>query len=173
LATIHSAASIMAPTLTLHALTAHDFAPYGEVLELAEGPWHSIHSGTSERCDLPSQLELTRHGGLPALSTSRVHAQPLAGPWKMMERHLWGSQTFVPLQAGRWVVLVARGHTHLDPGTLAAFAVSPQQGITLHAGTWHHPLIALDPGLFLVIERRGAAMDREVVPLDPAVRIVE
>jgi ureidoglycolate lyase len=163
----------MPPTLTLRALTAHDFAPYGEVLELAEGPWRSIDAGTSQRHDLPSQLELTRHSGQPALATYRLQAQPLAGPWKKLERHLWGSQTFVPLQAGRWVMVVARGHTHPDPGTLAAFAVSPRQGITLHAGTWHHPLIALDPALFLVIERAGAAVDCEVVALQPAVRIVE
>jgi ureidoglycolate lyase len=162
----------MEPTLTLRALTAHDFAPYGEVLELAEGAWHSTNTAIVERHDLPSQLELTRHGGQPALATFRVQPQPLAGPWKMLERHLWGSQTFVPLQAGRWVLLVARGHTHPDPGTLAAFACSPLQGITIHAGTWHHALIALEPGLFLVIERGGAAVDCEVVPLEPAVRIV-
>jgi len=163
----------MPPTLPLRPLTAHDFAPYGEVLQLSEGPGRSINADTGERHDLPSRLELTRHGGQPALATLRVPAQPLAGPWTLLERHLWGSQTFVPLQAGRWVALVARGHTHPDPGTLAAFAVSPQQGITLHAGTWHHPLIALAPGLFLVIERAGAAADCDVVRLDPAVRLVE
>ena len=89
----------------------------------------------------------------------------------MLERHLWGSQTFVPLQAGRWVVLVARGHVHPDPGTLAAFAVAPRQGVTLHAGTWHHPPIALDDGLFLVIERAGPAVDCEAVQLEAAIRI--
>ena len=159
------------PTLRLRPLAAHDFAPYGEVLELAQGPSLSINDGTSARRDLPSHLELTRHGGAPALATFTAQAQPAEGPWKMLERHLWGSQTFVPLQAGRWVVLVARGHTAPDPGTLAAFAVGPRQGVTLHAGTWHHPLIAVDPGLFLVVERQGPAVDCEVVQLNPPVRL--
>ena len=161
---------MMSPTLRLRPLTAHDFAPYGELLELAEGPWYRIQ-GATERCDLPSLVELTRHGGHPALATLRLQPQPLAGPWRMMERHLWGSRTFVPLQASRWVLLVARGHTQPDAGTLAAFAGSVGQGITLHAGTWHHALIALEPALFLLIERAGAAVDCDVVPLEPAVRL--
>jgi ureidoglycolate lyase len=162
---------MMSQVLPLRPLTAHEFAPYGQVLELAGEAMRRINAGTSARVDLPSHLELTRHGGTPALATFRVQAQKLEGPWKMLERHLWGSQTFVPLQAGRWAVLVARGHVTPDFGSLAAFAVSPLQGITLHAGTWHHPLIALDPGLFLVIERAGAAVDCDVVQLEVPVRL--
>ena len=161
----------MLPTLRPRPLSAHDFAAYGEVLDLADGPTRSVNAGTAQRHDLPSTLELTRHGGSPVLATFRAQAQPLDGPWKMLERHLWGSQTFVPVQAGRWVVLVARGHTHPDPGTLAAFCATPRQGVTLHAGTWHHPLIALDEGLFLVIERKGVAVDCEVVELQVPVRL--
>ena len=158
----------MTPThLPLRPLTAHDFAAYGEVLDLVPGDGRAINEGTSIRRDLPSHLELTRHGGVPALATFTVQAQPLAGPWHLLERHLWGSQTFVPLAPLRWVVLVARGHQRPDPGTLAAFAVTGEQGVTLHAGTWHHPLIALEAGRFLVIERRD--VDCEVVHLDPPV----
>ncbi len=161
----------MHPALRLRPLDAHAFAAYGEVLDLAEGPARAINEGTTQRHELPSTLELTRHGGSPALASFRAQAQPLEGPWKVLERHLWGSQTFIPLQAGRWVVLVARGHTHPDLGSLAAFAVGAQQGVTLHAGTWHHPLIALDPGLFLVVERKGPAVDCEVVQLEVPVRL--
>ena len=161
----------MLPTLPLQVLTPHAFAAYGEVLDLAAGPGRAINEGTTLRRELPSHLELTRHGGAPVLATFAAQAQPLEGPWKLLERHLRGSQTFVPLQAGRWVVLVARGHHGPDLGTLAAFACDARQGVTLHAGTWHHPLIAVDAGLFLVIERRGAAVDCEVVQLDPPVRL--
>jgi ureidoglycolate lyase len=159
-------------SLSLRPLTARDFAPYGEVLELAEGPAISINSGTTARRDLPSGLDLTGHRGAPLLATFRAQAQALDGPWTMLERHLWGSQTFVPLQAGRWVVLVAGGGTQPDEGSLAAFSASAVQGVTLHAGTWHHPLIALDAGLFLVVERKGAEVDCEVVRLERPVRLI-
>ncbi len=114
-------------------------------------------------------MQFTPAGGTPALATFRVQAQPLAGPWRLLERHRFGSQTFVPLQAGRWVVLVARGDAAPDLATLAAFEALPLQGVTLHAGTWHHPLIALEGGLFLVLERAGAEVDCEVVQLSHSI----
>lgn len=157
--------------LPVHPLTAEAFAPYGEVLQLGTGAGRSINAGTSARIDLPSALDLAREGGAPQLATFRARPQPAQGPWRMLERHRLGSQTFVPLAAGRWIVLVARGGDAPDPATLAAFSAGPQQGITLQAGTWHHPLIALDAGLFLVLERTGAAVDCEVAPLDPGVTL--
>lgn len=155
--------------LHLQPLTARAFAPYGDVLELAAGDARSINAGTSARRDLPSALQFTAAGGSPALATFRVQAQPVEGPWRVLECHRWGSQTFVPLQAGRWVVLVARGDAAPDLATLAAFEASSLQGVTLYAGTWHHPLIALDSGLFLVLERVAAEVDCEVVQLASAV----
>ena len=162
----------MPHSLTLQPLTAQAFAPYGDVLELAAGDARSINAGTSARRELPSMLQFTLAGGAPALATFRVQAQPLAGPWQMLERHRLGSQTFVPLQAGRWVVLVARGDNAPDPATVAAFEASPLQGITLHAGVWHHPLIALEGGLFLVLERVGAEVDCDIVQLSPPIVLV-
>lgn len=159
-----------APVLPLRPLTARDFAPYGEVLALDQGAARAINAGTSARRDLPSALDFARDGGAPQLATFEVQAQALAGPWRLLERHRLGSQSFVPIAAGDWVVLVALGDAAPDRGTLAAFAASSTQGITLHAGTWHHPLIALAPGRFLVIERMApGAVDCEVVALAPPV----
>lgn len=158
--------------LPLQDLDAAAFAPYGEVLQLAHGASRGINAGTSLRRELPCSLDFARGGGRPVLATFQAQAQPLAGPWTLLERHVHGSQTFVPLQADRWVVLVARGGDHPDPATLAAFAASPQQGITLAPGTWHHPLIALDAGLFLVIERGADAVDCEIVQLPVPVLLV-
>lgn len=159
-----------ASALPLRPLTARDFAPYGEVLDLAHGAERAINAGTSTRRDLPSSLDLLRDGGRPQLATFDAQAQALEGPWRLLERHRLGSQSFVPLAAGDWVVLVARGDASPDRATLAAFLATPRQGITLHAGTWHHPLIALAAGRFLVLERSaGDAVDCDIVQLSPPV----
>jgi ureidoglycolate lyase len=153
------------PQLPIRPLTAQAFAPYGEVLDLEGGAARSVNAGTSRRVDLPSSLDLMRAAGRPLLATFRAQAQGLQGPWHTLERHRHGSQTFVPLDPVRWVVLVAQGGDAPDVATLAAFEAGPRQGITLHPGTWHHPLIALDAGLFLVLERSGPEEDCEVVQL--------
>jgi ureidoglycolate lyase len=158
--------------LATRPLTAHAFAAYGEVLDLEGGAARAVNAGTSTRVDLPSSLDLVRDAGRPLLATYRAQAQALQGPWRVLERHRHGSQTFVPLDAVRWVVLVAQGGDTPDVTTLAAFEAGARQGITLHPGTWHHPLIALDAGLFLVLERSGPSEDCEVVQLAAGVELV-
>jgi ureidoglycolate lyase len=69
------------------------------------------------------------------------------------------------------VVLVALGEAQPDESTLAAFAVSGHQAVTLRAGTWHHGLIAPQGGDFVVIERRGAEVDCELAKLADAVTL--
>jgi ureidoglycolate lyase len=155
----------MHTTLTAHPLTAARFAAYGEVLELSDGHGLPINAGTSQRIDLQSKLNLHQQAGQPVLAVFRARAQAPQGPWTLLERHRLGSQTFVPLAGARCVVLVALGDDAPDPSTLAAFLVEGDQGFTLHAGTWHHPLIARDDGDFLVLERQGAEVDCEVVQL--------
>jgi ureidoglycolate lyase len=154
--------------LKLQPLSAAAFAPYGELIGLpaaaagavdAAGgagragglPVRAINGGTSQRWDMPGRLQL--------------HAQALVGPWRLLERHRLGTQTFIPLAGVRCVVLVARGEAVPEPATLAAFAVDGAQGFTLHADTWHHGLIALDAGDFVVIERRAAEADCDFAEL--------
>lgn len=153
------------------ALNSADFAAYGAVLDLSSLGGRSINAGTSQRIDLPGPLDLHQRGGQPVLAVFRARTQALQGPWTLLERHRLGTQTFVPLAGARCVVLVALGQDAPDPATLAAFQVEGHQGFTLHAGTWHHPLIARDGGDFLVLERQGAEVDCEVVQLAVPVRL--
>ena len=174
--------------LELQPLTAATFAPYGEVIgipaaspdavgaadgadgaggaDVAAGlPMRLINGGTSQRQDIRGSLQLHAQGGEPCVAIFRAQAQALAGPWRLLERHRLGTQTFIPLAGARCVVLVALGETAPNLATLAAFAVDGAQGFTLHADTWHHGLIALDAGDFVVIERRAAEVDCEFAEL--------
>ncbi|MDO5625131.1 MAG: ureidoglycolate lyase [Pseudomonadota bacterium] len=150
-------------------LTASAFAPYGDVLAAA-GAAQAINAGTSLRFDLPAP-RLAGQDGHAALALFRAQAQRPEGPWRVLERHRLGTQSFVPLMGARCIVLVARGDAAPDVATLAAFEVAGHQGFTLHAGCWHHPLIALDAGDFIVLERGAAAADCELVPLARPVRL--
>jgi ureidoglycolate lyase len=62
----------------------------------------------------------------------------------VLEKHAASTQLFVPMNAKRFLVLVARGGDAPDLSTLAAFIASGPQGISYAPGTWHHPMIALD-----------------------------
>jgi ureidoglycolate lyase len=158
-------------SLPIRPLTTDAFAPYGELLCWAGHAGQAINSGTSQRVDLPAGLALWSEQGRPALAVFRAQARAVEGPWLTLERHRLGSQSFLPLTGARCVALVALGGDAPDASTLAAFLVTGQQGITLRPGVWHHPLMALEAGDFLVIERAAAAVDCEACALAQAVAL--
>ena len=157
--------------LSCQPLTPHAFSPYGEVLNLFAPAQQTINQGTSGRLNLPGGLDLTGDQGQAVLAVFHALAQNPEGPCHMLERHQLGSQTFVPLTGARCRLLVALGHDQPDLRTLKCFEVTGQQGFTLHTGTWHHPLMALDNGAFLVLERQGSAEDCEIHSLPVSVRL--
>lgn len=164
----------MKNTLPVQPLTAEAFAPFGQVISAETAAQrYAINEGTAQRFHDLAQLDTTRAGGRPVLSLFRATARPLPLQVMGMERHALGSQAFVPLGAQRFLVLVAAPGPAPTVDALRCFLASPGQGVNFSAGTWHHPLIALDGGGdFLVIDRAAAdgAVDCDEAPLPgPAV----
>ena len=156
-------------SVRLQSLTAEAFAPYGQVLQLDAAGQRAINRGTSSRLDLLADLDLHGANGQAVLAVFHAQAQSPRTPCQMLERHNWGSQSFLPLLGARCRLWVATGAATPDLNTLACFEVSGQQGFTLNKGVWHHPLMALEASSFLVIERQGTQEDCEVFTLLQAV----
>ena len=169
-------APVPEPLLIPEALTAAAFAPSGRVLQVpADGlGGHPINDGTSQRFELVADALLTADAGRPVISISRAVARALPMDLVEMERHRLGSQSFVPLGAPRRFVLVvapAAAPAAELADHLQAFVTDGTQGVMLAPGTWHHGLLALDAGDYLVLERRGDAVDCDLAPLAPPVRL--
>ncbi|MCY7319238.1 MAG: ureidoglycolate lyase [Ramlibacter sp.] len=162
----------MTRLLQARPVSAEAFAPYGWLVAATPGSGRPINDGTSLRLDDVGELALTAQGGAPCIAVFRARARAIAGPWQALEVHRLGTQTFVPLAGARCVLLVALGDAEPDPASLAAFVLPGDQGVTLRAGTWHHGLLALDDGDWVVIERRGAAVDCDVARLPEPVGLV-
>lgn len=157
--------------LNAQAINAQTFAPYGWLIDAPINTGQAINDGSSERVDGLTELAFDAEGGKPCLAIFKAKARDPAGPWTELERHCLGTQTFIPLNGVKYVVLVALGSAQPDPSTLKAFSVSGHQSITLRAGTWHHGLLALDDGDFVVLERSAAAVDCELAQLAEPVSI--
>ncbi len=160
----------MNKTIAAQALTAEDFAPFGDVIEAA-GDAVAINQGQTRRFDDLAELQLTGKGGKAALSIFRT--RPLALPLllRQMECHHLGSQAFVPLSAKPWLVIVApRGK--FDQSKMRAFLASGKQGVNFRPGTWHHFSLALGEICeFLVIDRKSDESDCEQVELSPPIEV--
>ena len=153
-------------------LTPQAFAPYGTVLAAPAGAGRPINGGNAERFDLVDDLQLGAQGGRPMLALFRAQARRFPHEVTEMERHALGSQTFVPLGERRFVIVVApAGEAPTTAGMLEAFVTDGRQGVVLAPGTWHHALLAVDAGDFVVIERAAAGVDCDVCRLQEPARI--
>lgn len=144
-------------------LTAEAFAPYGEVLTPPKDPGRAYFENALANC---------RANARPSVSLS--HRAPLERSVlesDLLERHEFSSQTFVPLDVSRWLVVVcphAPGGGP-DAAKAIAFVAGPGQGVTYRADTWHHGLTVLDRAARFAIFmwRDGGPADEEFVRVPP------
>ena len=144
-------------------LSPQAFAPFGEVLELPRDPGRLYYD---------EGLGNLRPEARPSLSLilkAETAERPLRSD--MLERHEFSSQSFVPLEVGRWLIVVAPHAASGGPDLAGAraFLADGRHGVTYRADTWHHGLTTLDrPGRFAVFMwRTGGAGDEEFVTVSP------
>ncbi len=137
------------------------FAPFGTVIE---------PEPTAVRRDHSAGLSSLRGAAAPYLSTTTVAPVTLPLVTDVLERHAFSSQSFLPLDAASYLVVVAPdAGGRPDVGAALAFIVPGALGITYHAGVWHHPMAALGrPARFAILMWcDGTAGDEEVLRLPP------
>lgn len=160
-------------TLPVQPLTAAAFAPFGTVIAVPAGAaGRPINGGTSLRFDLLADLALSADGGHPMLALFRAQARCFPIEVAEMERHALGSQSFVPLGERRFVIVVAAAGAAPTADDLSAFITDGCQGVSLAPGTWHHALLAVDAGDFVVVERAAQAVDCDVLRLARSMSVV-
>ncbi len=154
-------------SLIARPLTAEAFAPYGEVLEAPRD---------FGRTYIEDALANGRNGARASLSFSLVKpaaALPLIA--HLMERHEFSSQSFVPMEDGRFLVIVAPKASGGGPDLtrVEAFVAGPGQGVTYGMDVWHHPMTALDGpmrfAIFMWLER--SATDEEFFTLPEPIEV--
>ena len=133
------------PTIAALPLTASAFAPYGQVIERPAGAGriYSSEALATSRAHAKPSLSIAH---MPALAATRLDAVK-------MERHEFSSQSFVPIDVSRYLVMVAPHGKDGRPDhtRLTAFLARGDQGVTYGQNVWHHPMTALDrPASFAI-----------------------
>ncbi len=143
-------------------LTQAAFAPYGDVIDVPSEPGRKYFE---------EALGSLRPHARPSLSVSlkpETPNRPLRA--ELLERHEFSSQTFMPLDVERWLIVVAPHAARGGPDLagVKAFIANGRQGVTYKPNTWHHGLTVLDrPGRFAVFMwRDGSKGDEEFVPVE-------
>lgn len=150
----------MTGALAIEPLSAAAFALFGEVVE-AGSRGELVNEGTARQFADLATVDVASEGGAPRISIYRAAARPWPLAIAMLERHLLGSQLFMPLSRDPFVVVVAPPAAVPERSGIRAFVTDGRQGVNYRRGTWHHPLIAVTAGEFLVLDRAGPGADCE------------
>lgn len=140
----------MTRSLTAEIITPEAIAGLADLIEAKGAPDKMINQALCGRFHDRACLDIDGRTGI-----SVFQSQSFALPYTldMMERHPLGSQAFLPLQEGRYLVVLA----HDDNGAPArprAYLAGPGQGVNIGRNIWHGVLCPLsDPGLFMVVDR--------------------
>ncbi|PHQ70401.1 MAG: ureidoglycolate lyase [Sneathiella sp.] len=141
--------------LVIEPLSKQAFSDFGDVIETTDSEHFLINNGSTQRFHDLAKIDMGEEG---RMLVNIFRATPRSYPLtiEMVERHPLGSQAFMPLGSNPYLVLVAPKGEAVSPEDLRLFSAAADQGVHYHAGTWHHPVLALG-GVsdFLVIDRGG------------------
>ena len=151
----------MTRILTARPLTRENFGPFGEVIETEGAQHYPINGGMTERYHDLARVEVEGPGARVLVSIFR--GQPYAFPLRLglVERHPLGSQAFMPLGPGRFLVAVCHDGPN-GPERPEVFVTRPGQGVSYPRNTWHAVLTPIgEPQDFLVVDRGGEGVNLE------------
>lgn len=141
-------------------LTREAFAPFGDVIDVPTEAGRTYYEDALGNLRAEAKASLSMTFRLPTPD------RPLKS--ETMERHEFSSQSFVPVDVGRWLIVVAPHAAKGGPDMAGAraFIANGLQGVTYRPDTWHHGLTTLDkPGRFAVFMWRAGTKDEEFVPV--------
>ena len=148
--------------IACQSVTVKNFSRFGLVIDAKGATPEFINEGTTERFPDLASFDPGVQAASPVIGIYLANARTFPLRITKLERHLQASQVFIPLGMHRFVVVVAPGGKAPDWDQVTAFLTSPGQGISLHRGTWHHGLVALnDADRFAVIEGGNYRVDTD------------
>ncbi|MGB0844433.1 MAG: ureidoglycolate lyase [Alphaproteobacteria bacterium] len=141
--------------LKVQPLTKEAFAPFGQVIETEGAKSFLINNDNCRRHHDLATVETAGPNGHTLINIFRGQPYTLPLDIKLVEKHPFGSQAFMPLTENLWLVVVAK-ETETGPDDLYAFLPKPGQGVSYNRNTWHAVLTPLDVEAdFLVVDRGG------------------
>ena len=148
--------------------TADAYKPYGDAVSAGGVPFSPANFGNAQRYNFLSDVRNLR--ATARLNLCIFRCKPFIGEQmhiRMMEKHPFSTQVFLPTHDGRYITIVALGADAPELSTLKAFVVQSPQGITYHPGVWHYPMTALSAQLDLacLVHEDGSEGDCQVVDI--------
>ena len=154
----------------IHDLEKAGFARFGDVIERGERPF-PINGGNCQRHHNLGRLSFDKLG-CPGVSIFDAKIRQFPYEFKLMERHPLGSQTFLPMDGGQLLIVVADDKGG-QPDKPVAVVSQPTQGVNILRGVWHGILTPIaKSGLFAVVDWIGDKANLDTYEFNHRFRVV-
>ena len=141
----------MSRVLKAAPINADAIAGLAELIDASDDADKMINQGHCGRFHDRATLDIV--DGAAGISVFKSASFSLPFKMEMMERHPLGSQAFLPMQEGEYLVVLA-DEKDGAPHNPRAYIAGPGQGVNIGRNVWHGVLCPLtDPGLFVVVDR--------------------
>ena len=141
----------MIQTLLTQPISQDAIAGLAELIEATGEADKFINRGLCGRFHNRATLDVV--DGAAGISVFKSESFSLPFKLEMMERHPFGSQAFLPMQEGEYLVVLAEDKDGA-PHDQRAYIAGPGQGVNIGRNVWHGVLCPLtNPGLFMVVDR--------------------
>ena len=156
------------PKIIAQPLNKDNFSEFGEVIQTPPEGVRQFFNDRLENNRTDARVDLS-------LATIKpVEKLPLHAT--VMERHPYSSQTFLPLRASRYFVVVAPDADDGGPdlSRVRAFVAEGNQGVTYRCGIWHHGMTVLDESAVMAVLMwcDGSGGDEEFLDIDTPFDVV-
>lgn len=151
-------------SIQLQPLTQEAFKPYGDVLVIDTVTPKLINNDKCRRYSDLANLDILE--GKTGISLFYADIRTLPYELTLLERHPLGSQSFIPMDASEYIIIVAEDKNGV-PQTPIAFFADCTQSINIARNTWHGVLTPVSgSGLFAVVDRIGDGLNLEECHLE-------
>lgn len=146
----------MTRIITARPLTREAFTPFGEVIQTEDSEHYSINNGNCERYHALANAEAVGEDARVIINILRSNPYKLPLRLSMVERHPLGSQAFMPLSSGSFLIVVCADGSE-GPVQPQAFITKPGQGVNYPRNRWHGVLMPIGMAQdFIVVDRAGS-----------------
>ena len=148
-------------TLVARPLTAEAFAPFGQVIDKSVTQPRPMNAGKARRFHDLADILVSGEESRVVVGLVEAEAYPLPLVFRLVERHPFGAQAFIPLTDAPFLVIVCPDEDG-TPGRPQAFVTAPWQGVCYARNTWHGVLTPFGQAQdFVVVDRAGAGVNLE------------
>jgi len=148
--------------LDIKTITKENFINFGQLISTKDIQSQEINNNTTSSFFDLANIEIYGENLKPRINIFKAKKRIFPIKIDMLENHPFSSQTFIPLQHTKFIVVVAPISKIPDLNSIEAFLIPPEEGINFKSKVWHFPLIATEDSNFLTIDKKDTLNNLEI-----------